>query len=352
MTAATQAAGRQTAVAERPAPNGADLLDPAVERTAALIDATAGAYARAIGSCEGHMRRALLMARGIERLRQAITPDVMGLVMQLMNSPNGFMTDRPSKGDPTPYPAEVVKEAFITALLNGFYPVGNEFNVIAKRFYGAQNGYLRKLRDVPGISDIDVVPGVPTQHNGQTVVRVAVSWALDGRKDQLLGTDGKPGRVFAVVAHGGSGPDQLVGKAVRKALKAAYEKATGSRHTLEEPADEPEVPAEEESQEPETDASEGPRSEVERLVKEHGLWRTAKAAVEHLAAAGVPEARVLATLGLRARKELTVEHLVTLKQHLDALAGGEDPDALFPPGGGADAETRAEAEAIAAEGRK
>jgi hypothetical protein len=291
------------------------------------------------------------MARGIERLKQAITPDVMRLVLQLMNDPNGFLCDRPNKDHPNKkyhdaYPEDVVKGCFITALLRGFYPVNNEWNIIGGKFYGAQNGYLRQLREIDGISDIDVAPGVPTTHNGQTVVRVALSWVLDGRKDQLLGTDGKPGRVFAVVAHGGSGPDQLIGKAVRKALKAAYEKATGSRHTLDDAADDEPAPAEDQTQEAEAPEEQGPRAVVEALVAKHGLAAVQRRGMEELAKAGVPEARVLAALGVKRRQEVTVDGLVSLREALTRLAEGEHADSVFPP---ADAEDRAGREAIQAE---
>lgn len=348
MTATAKAGTQQRGEAAAPQGNGAEgqLLDQVVEQTAARIDALAARYAEAIGGAEGHLRRALLMARGLERLRQAITPEVMSLVMQLMNSPNGFLCDRPNKQNNSPYPVDVVKEAFITALLRGFYPVGQEWCIIAGKFYGAQNGYRRKLLEVPGVSHVEEVPGTPAVHNGQTVVRVAVRWRMNGRPDQLLDHDGKPGRVYAVVSQERSGPDQLVGKALRKALKAAYEQATGSAHALpDDAADEP-APAEDQTQEAEAPDEQSPLAVVEALVAKHGLAAVQRKAVEELAKAGVPEARVLAALGAKRRQEVTVNDLVALREALTRLAEGEAPDSVFPP---ADAEDRAGREAIQAE---
>lgn len=330
MTAKQATAERRVATIPPAAEGPAELLDHGVEQAAARIDTLAGRYAHAIESTQGHLQRALILARGLELLRKTITPAMMAPIMGLMNTPNGFMTDRPSKSQPQPYSEEVVKECFITALLHRLYPVNNEWNIIAGRFYPAQNGYRRLLREVEGITDIRIAPGVPTLHNGQTVVRVAVSWVLDGRKDQLIDHDGKPGMVFPVITHGG-GPDQAIGKALRKALKAAYEQAKGSKHTIDDgEVDEEPVPAEDVSQVPDASEEEGPRAYVERLVQARGLAGAVDLALEALAKHGVGEASLLALYRIPDRRGLTLEHLVSLKQALDGLEQGENPATLFP----------------------
>lgn len=212
-----------------------DLLDKAIEATASRLDGIAGRYTQAIEHADGHLRRALLTSKGILTLRAALTDDLMRVyIMPLMNSPLGFKTDRPSKSNPNLYTLAEVRDGIIAGLLNGFYPVNNEMNLIAGQFFGALNGWKRKLEEVPGISDIRLTPGVPNMHNGQTVVRIMLEWRLDGARHELR-TGNSPGVAFPVsAATGFAAADNLIGKAKRRAYKLAYEMATGSRHTAEE----------------------------------------------------------------------------------------------------------------------
>ena len=260
------------------------LLSESLERTAANLDSIADRYTSALARCSGRLHRALLMARAIKSLREAMNENVMAELMPLMNSPNGFKTDRPNKSNPATYSAEQVKEALITGLLAGVFPTGNELNIIAGNCYITQEGYRRKLREVPGLTDLSVAAGIPTQHNGQMVVRVAVSWVKDGRRSRLVGADDKPGRVFAVT---GSSPDQLIGKATRKALKAAFEQATNTTQTI--------------------DDNDG----VVELTEMPTAMSSAQAAIEQLKAR-LPGAQVAAQVPAQ-------EHLAT-RQQLETLA--------------------------------
>ncbi len=221
----------QTTTVERESPQQATeevLLDKVLDATVTRIDRMASAYARAVEEAHGHLKKSVLLGKGIEELRKALTPEVMRTILPLMNSENGFRTDRPNSKNPSPYTEAQIKDALITALLYGFYPVNNEFNVIAGRFYGALNGYKRKVKEIHGISDVHCAPGVPAPHNGQTVCRVALTWKLNGQRGELLGSDGKPGMAFPVA---GQSADQMIGKATRKAFKAAFELITGSEQT-------------------------------------------------------------------------------------------------------------------------
>lgn len=232
MTTATAPRPVRTETVERFDPDGG-LLEQVLAETAKNVDTIATTYAAAIRDpAIGNLERALVTARGIERLRRAITPDILNTAMSLMNSPLGFKTDRGK--DKSPYKPEEVKECLVSALLHGFHWTGNEFNIISGQFYGAQAGYKRLLEEVSGISDIRISPGVPTVHNGQTVVRVALSWKLRGVPDQLIGPDGKPGQPFPIITSQYMSVDALIGKAKRKAYKMAFEKATGSALTVED----------------------------------------------------------------------------------------------------------------------
>lgn len=214
-------------------PDEGRLLDEVLERSSSKLDSIASRYSQALRETEGHLRRAMLLASGIDRLREALAPnsDLMKRIMSLMNSPLGFMTDRgPGMKNSTPYPVETVRDCVISALLQGVYPVGNEFNIIAGRCYIAQAGYRRLVCESPGVTDVVLAPGVPYTREGRTIVRVAGTWRLHGQPQQLMDGDGKPGLTFAIVAYENSTADNVVGKAKRKAYKAMFEIINGTDH--------------------------------------------------------------------------------------------------------------------------
>lgn len=95
----------------------------------------------------------VLMACAIAAMREALTPEAMGVVSKLAGSSLGFKTDQP-------YGADVLRDVVIAAVLNGVSIVGNEFNVVAGEFYVAKNGWKRKLKKA-GFSRIDVQIGRP-----------------------------------------------------------------------------------------------------------------------------------------------------------------------------------------------
>jgi hypothetical protein len=245
--------GQSTPPATPPAATPASeskLLDDVIMATAQKLDRIATQHTlTGPNAPQTLMVRSLVVARGIQLLREAMTPEVMKNLMALMDTPLGFMTDR-SRSDKGPYSPEIVRDCIIEGLLKGFYPVGNEMNIIAGRFYGAQQGWYRKLREVPGISNIEASPGVPVRTANGVAVRVAIRWAIDGRPDQLRDGDNKPGRVFPIIIYEkGYTADQAIGKGLAKAYRAAYFQATGSPNLglmmeLEDPAERPSDPSE------------------------------------------------------------------------------------------------------------
>jgi hypothetical protein len=229
-----------------PAEKEADLIDAILAQTADRIGRTARRYCTELEATDDHMRKAVLMAKGIEYLRRELTGPMMQTIMGLMNSPLGFMTDHVptayKEENRVPYSVEIVRDCAIQAMLHGVFFVGNEFNILAGRCYITQNGWRRKVEEISGLTDFDIAPGIPVvsaAHQGQTVVRVSATWRHNGIPGMLVGSDGKPGRVFPIIVAGKySTPDQTIGKAKAKAYRAAYEKITGSTHTIsEEPGD-------------------------------------------------------------------------------------------------------------------
>ena len=244
MTTATKRFATQEAPAPAPAPEQADkgfVLTPDIEHVSRTLDEMAAKYATAIDNpALGRLQKAMVTARAIDALRNAITKPFMAQVMSLMNSPLGFKTDLPKKGETRTYSEQEVKDVLVAALLNGVYPYDNEFNIIAGNLYIAQAGYRRKVREIPGLTDLELQPGIPTEHNGRTVVRFGATWKLNGDTQRLLDAEGKPGRYFAASAYLGA-PDAIVGKATRKALKAIYDQVTGSEHTGQDDSEVTEV---------------------------------------------------------------------------------------------------------------
>lgn len=231
------------------------LMDRVLAQTTANVQATARRCAEALDNpALEHLDKAMVMAEGVEALRKAITPDLMKRVLSLMNKEYGFLTDKdPSKPrwsgkkqameTPTPYTEAEVKEVFIHSLLRGANLIGNEWNIISGKLYLTQNYYWRKITQVKGVTDFKPRPGVPVQHNGYTVVRFGASWKYNGLNDQLYGPDDKPGLPIPVIAQDPTKPDQVIGKAARKAYKRVYEQITATRCTVDgEVEDESEAP--------------------------------------------------------------------------------------------------------------
>lgn len=181
----------------------------------------------------GRFRRTMLLAEGLGKLRELMTPPIMARVMGVMNCPLGFLTDRdPARAKPgqevQPYTVEVVRDCVIEAVLRGAQVVGNEMNIIATRTYLTKNFFARAVREFPGLTDLRVTPGIPRIVGDKgAVVVVEATWLLNGRKDSLS-------REFAIRVNFGQGADAITGKAMRKMLAAIYSHLIGSEHTLPE----------------------------------------------------------------------------------------------------------------------
>jgi len=190
------------------------------------------------------MLKGLLTATAMQTLRDLLTDDMMRDVMTLHGSPLGFRTDRDHEGKQ--YPVAVVKDVLITALLKGFRPVGNEFNIIGGNFYATQAGLERVVAEFPGLTDLRLIPGVPTMQSGGALVPYKATWRLHGVADQIdcrmhaTHDDTRiPVRVNAQM-----GCDAILGKAKRKMLARIYERLTGSILTAAEDAADADSPGE------------------------------------------------------------------------------------------------------------
>lgn len=196
----------------------------------------------------GRLRRAMLLSDTVNALERALTPEIMARLMRLMNTRLGFKTDRgPGTRQPEPYDQATVKRCVIDGLIRGVFPVGNEMNIISGECYVTQEGYTRLVSEVEGLTDLDVAPGVPVAQGGQLCCRVAVRWRVNGVPDSLRGADGSEGRAFPIISYQGSTPDNVMGKAKRKALAAVHFLLTRSAQSQRDAAadaPDPEIVAE------------------------------------------------------------------------------------------------------------
>lgn len=173
----------------------------------------------------------LAVAQGIADLRAALTDELMGRVMALMNTSIGFQTDRNpatwSKPEPcVPYSVAVVKDVFIEARLRGFHVINNEFNIIAGRFYGCLNGFERLVKSHPKVTDFRDTFGIPVSHGDSgAVVKAKAEWMQ--RADDGSAVKQTCERDFAVRVNRGMGADAIIGKAKRKLYAAVYSRLSG-----------------------------------------------------------------------------------------------------------------------------
>lgn len=144
------------------------------------------------------------------------------VVMPMMNTPLGFLTDK----DPTrssrctaTYEPKVVRECVIDAFMLGVSPVGNEFNIIAGKVYITKAGFARKIKNIPGVKDLKIDLDPPEKRGGGVVVKATAKWTLDDVEDELT-------RTFPIKTDQYSSADQTLGKAERKILAAVWANIT------------------------------------------------------------------------------------------------------------------------------
>lgn len=156
---------------------------------------------------------------------------VQQVFLPLMGSKLGFRTDRDREEQP--YSIAVVREVGLEALIRGFYPWGNEFNIIAEGFYATKEGLDRKVKEWPGISNLNIRPMNPEMDNGNALVPCIASWTLNGTLDHIkcLKVKDKEGNDvdlrIPVRVNKGMIIDGILGKATRKMLAMIYEKLSG-----------------------------------------------------------------------------------------------------------------------------
>lgn len=197
----------------------------------AKIDSVASNFLSLNATGASSFALAIHTANAMGQLRELLNAETMKPILQLMNSPLGFLTDKDPKRPqwkggrevhPDPYALEVVRDCVIEATLRGIPIVGNNFNIIGSRTYVTKEGFGTLLKKVAGFSDLKITPGVPklVGENG-ALVEMEATWRKDGKEDGLR-------RTIPVRVNSGMGTDAILGKAERKVKCAVYNQVTGS----------------------------------------------------------------------------------------------------------------------------
>lgn len=137
--------------------------------------------------------KAYQMATAIEQLELLLTDEYMAPIMRLQGTTLGFKTDKDLKringswvkGDG--YPVEVVRRCLIEAVLKGYQPTNNEFNIIAGNTYPTKNGLERKANEWHGlkysivltIKSFDVT-------KGSALIDALIKWNYNGENNEII----------------------------------------------------------------------------------------------------------------------------------------------------------------------
>jgi hypothetical protein len=179
-----------------------------------------------LASATNDFERGYVLACSLIDLRQAVK-QYLPVLKQLQGSKLGFLTDRDPgkdwKGE-GPYPEQVIVECAIEAVVCGARWTGNEFNILAGGCYLTKNFWSRKLKEVQGLTDLDLNPGIPELVNGKAIVQFDATWKLDGKFQRLS-------RRFSILLRKNQTDDATIGKAEARMLKAVFKKVTGSEVT-------------------------------------------------------------------------------------------------------------------------
>lgn len=169
------------------------------------------------------MQRAIKLAQGVKTMRSLLKAEVVeNFFIPLQNTTLGFLTDKPEG-----YGGAIVRDCVIEALIRGFQVVGNEFNIISGRAYFTREGFERRVREFPKISNVHHHPMIHTMgSDGKTaLVPYRITYKLDGQELEFKKIEEER---LQVRVNAGMGPDGIMGKARRKALAALFDQLSGT----------------------------------------------------------------------------------------------------------------------------
>lgn len=189
------------------------------------------------------IRRTLVLAKGMQAIRNHLTGPVMKDIMALANTPLGFLTDRkPGQRDKhgkevTPYSEAVIRDCVVEGMLRGASIIGNEMNVLVGRCYLTKAYFERAVREWPGLTHLAITEGVPmrTTSSKYVLVPMRASWQLNGVPQELRceHTSEVDSRI-PVIENEGMAADAVLGKAKRKLFAKIFARLAGSEWIAEQ----------------------------------------------------------------------------------------------------------------------
>lgn len=188
---------------------------PAIpEAVSAIAKKLDSSVASVIGNdkLEG-FEKAYSIAFATNELRKLLTDEYMKPIMALQGNRLGFKTDKDKESG---YPMPVVRDCLIEAVLMGFQPVGNQFNIIAGNTYGTKEGFGALLKKIEGLSH-EVIPELPRIDvaNGKAAIKMKIDWTMNGNNQSRE-------IEFPITLNKFMGADAVIGKATRKARHWLY----------------------------------------------------------------------------------------------------------------------------------
>lgn len=181
-------------------------------------------------SAGDQVMRAIVLAVATDKLRMQVDR-VMPLLMKLKGSPLGFRTDRDSKEQSKQYTVAEIRDVLIIGMLKGYYPFGSEINVFAGNFYATKEGVKRKIREFPGLTNLEVEIGEVTMSTTKEYAKAAARarWQLNGQPQELdCGIGNGDSMRISVRRWETSSVDESIGKVESKLLRRVYGRLTGS----------------------------------------------------------------------------------------------------------------------------
>jgi len=164
--------------------------------------------------------KAHAVSSAILQLQTILDDEYMKPIMALQGTTLGFKTDKDLVRNPNGkgyvkgdgYPVEIVKRCLIEAVLKGYQPTNNEFNIIGGNMYPAKNGLERKANEWEGLK-YSIIPVIKafTVDKGSALVDAQIKWSINGKEDDV--TVPIPLKIDAYTSI-----DAAIGKARRKAL--------------------------------------------------------------------------------------------------------------------------------------
>lgn len=162
----------------------------------------------------------LRLASYMQQIHENITDEFLKPIMFLQGKGFGYLTDKDDKGG---YPAHIIKNVIVEAIIHGFRPTGNEFNIINGRFYATKQGFERIVYQNPNLEKLEIKNEPSQTQTGNWKVTFKVTYKMKNCIPETFE------EVFPIPGNKGSfqfGVDNILGKAYRKIYKSVHNRIT------------------------------------------------------------------------------------------------------------------------------